>query len=171
MVGDGFVSYKPISQDINWCTGVLWIIVMCLSDSHSDGTHSLQSIHCWDTDAELHFSKSVLMKKQSPLHLEWPEVSECEFLLNYSYKMRQMEENKRNSQQWWSIKEVVFAKQTHLTLTTLALSSPSVSSTAHHASWRIEDPSSLNPSEEALAGNRWSSNRVLVCWHWALSES
>ncbi len=31
----------------------LWNIVMflisCL-DSHSDGTHSLQSIHCWDTD-------------------------------------------------------------------------------------------------------------------------
>ncbi len=27
-------------------TGVVWIIVMFLSDSHSDGTHSLQSIHC-----------------------------------------------------------------------------------------------------------------------------
>ncbi len=30
-------------------TDGLWIIVMFLSDSHSDGTHSLQSIHCWDT--------------------------------------------------------------------------------------------------------------------------
>ncbi len=28
-------------------TDGLWIIVMFLSDSHSDGTHSLQSIHCW----------------------------------------------------------------------------------------------------------------------------
>ncbi len=28
-------------------------------DSHSDGTHSLQSnIHCWESDAMLHFSKS-----------------------------------------------------------------------------------------------------------------
>ncbi len=27
----------------------LWIIVMFLSDSHSDGTHSLQSIHYWDS--------------------------------------------------------------------------------------------------------------------------
>ncbi len=49
------------SQDVNWWTGMVWIIVMffisCL-DSHSDGTHSLQSIHCWDTDAMLHFSKS-----------------------------------------------------------------------------------------------------------------
>ncbi len=27
-------------------TDGLWIIVMFLSDSHSDGTHSLQSIHC-----------------------------------------------------------------------------------------------------------------------------
>ncbi len=39
-------------------TDGLWIIVMFLSDSHSDGTHSLQSIHFWDTDAMLHFSKS-----------------------------------------------------------------------------------------------------------------
>ncbi len=30
-------------------TDGLWIIVMFLSDSHSDGTHSLQSIHYWDT--------------------------------------------------------------------------------------------------------------------------
>ncbi len=41
------------SQGINCSTGVVWIIVMCLSDSHYDGTHSLQSMHCWDTDAFL----------------------------------------------------------------------------------------------------------------------
>ncbi len=39
----------------------LWIIVMffisCL-DSHSDGTHSLQSIHWWASDEMLYFSKS-----------------------------------------------------------------------------------------------------------------
>ncbi len=40
-----------------WWTGVLWIIVMFLSDSHSDGTHSLQSIHWRDTDAETRFYK------------------------------------------------------------------------------------------------------------------
>ncbi len=34
------------SPDVNWWTGVLWIIVMFLSDSHSNGTNSLQSIHC-----------------------------------------------------------------------------------------------------------------------------
>ncbi len=38
--------------------GVVCIIVMILSDSHSDGTHSLQGVHCWDTDAVMHFSKS-----------------------------------------------------------------------------------------------------------------
>ncbi len=32
------------------------VFISCL-DSHSDGTHSLQSIHCWDTDAETHFYK------------------------------------------------------------------------------------------------------------------
>ncbi len=41
------------SQDVNWWTGVVWItcdvFISCL-DSHSDGTHSLQSIHCWDSD-------------------------------------------------------------------------------------------------------------------------
>ncbi len=33
------------------------VFISCL-DSQSDGTHSLQSIHCWDTDAGTHFSKS-----------------------------------------------------------------------------------------------------------------
>ncbi len=33
------------SQDVNWWTGVVWIIVMLLSDSHSDGTHSLTAGH------------------------------------------------------------------------------------------------------------------------------
>ncbi len=41
------------SQDINWWTGVVWItcdvLISCL-DSHSDGTHSLQSIHRWASD-------------------------------------------------------------------------------------------------------------------------
>ncbi len=49
------------SNLVKWWTGVVWIIVMflirCL-DSHSDGTHSLQSIHCWTSDVMLHFSKS-----------------------------------------------------------------------------------------------------------------
>ncbi len=34
-------------------TDGLEIIVMFLSDSHSDGTHSLQSIHCWASAAFL----------------------------------------------------------------------------------------------------------------------
>ncbi len=47
--------------------------ISCL-DSHSDGTHSLQRIHWWTSDVMLHFSKFVLMKKQTHLHLWWPEV-------------------------------------------------------------------------------------------------
>ncbi len=38
--------------------GLLWCFRSCL-DSHSDGTHSLQSIHCWANDIMLHFFKSV----------------------------------------------------------------------------------------------------------------
>ncbi len=54
------VTHLFILENVNWWTGVVWIIVMFyqLLDSHSDGTHSLQSIHCWDTDAVLHFSDS-----------------------------------------------------------------------------------------------------------------
>ncbi len=46
----------------------------CL-DSHSDGTHSLQRIHWWESDMMLNFSKSVPMKKQTHQHLGWPQVS------------------------------------------------------------------------------------------------
>ncbi len=42
------------------------VLISCL-DSHSDGTHSLQRIHLWASDIMLHFSKSVLMKKQTHL--------------------------------------------------------------------------------------------------------
>ncbi len=59
----------------------LWIIVMFLSDSHSDGTHSLQSIHCWDTDAVTHFYKSVPMKKH-PQAIQY--VDEFEYIIQYN---------------------------------------------------------------------------------------
>ncbi len=63
---------------------------MLLSDSHSDGTHSLQRI-CWRaSDVILHFSKSVPIKKQTHLHLGWPEVrtfvTNFQFWVNYSFK-------------------------------------------------------------------------------------
>ncbi len=48
-----------ISIQMFW-TGVVWIIVVFIS-SNSDGTHSLQSTHCWDTDAMLQFSKNKLI--------------------------------------------------------------------------------------------------------------
>ncbi len=74
---DGFVSYKHASFRFRTIIcGLLW----CL---YSDGTHSLQSIHFWDTDAETHFSKSVLMKKQTCLILDGLSVSA--FLANYMF--------------------------------------------------------------------------------------
>ncbi len=38
--------------------GLLWCIISCL-DSHSDGTHSLQSIHYWASDVTQYWSKSL----------------------------------------------------------------------------------------------------------------
>ncbi len=39
---------RMLTDGLEWC-GLLWCF---LSDSYSDGTHSLQCIHCWDTDAD-----------------------------------------------------------------------------------------------------------------------
>ncbi len=46
------------------------VFISCL-DSHSDGTHSLQSIHCWDSDAMLHFSKSDEETNSSTSWMTW----------------------------------------------------------------------------------------------------
>ncbi len=59
------------SPDVNWWTGVVCIIVMFLSDSHSDGTHSLQSIHCWTSDGMLHFSKYDEETNSSTSRTSW----------------------------------------------------------------------------------------------------
>ncbi len=56
---DGLVSYKHAAFPLMDCSGVDYcdVFISCL-DSHSDGTHSLQSIHWWASDVMLHFSKS-----------------------------------------------------------------------------------------------------------------
>ncbi len=41
-------------SNMDW-SGVDYCVVL---DSHSDGTHSLQNIHCLDSNAMLHLSKS-----------------------------------------------------------------------------------------------------------------
>ncbi len=55
-----FCLLQMLTDGLEWC-GLLVdycdVFISCL-DSHSDGTHSLQSIHCWDSDAVTHFSKS-----------------------------------------------------------------------------------------------------------------
>ncbi len=60
-------------QDVNWWTGVVWIIVMFLSAVWN--IILTAPIHCRGStgDVILHFSKSVSMKKQTHLHLEWVE--------------------------------------------------------------------------------------------------
>ncbi len=81
------------SPDVNWWTGVVWIIVMFLSDSHSDGTHSLQSIHCWDTDAFL----QTWWRNKLILILDGPRVSKCSANIhtgvNYCFKQLKIEDS------------------------------------------------------------------------------
>ncbi len=70
------VSYNKqhfACQDINYKLVVDYcgVFISCL-ESHSDGTHSLQRIHC-NADVMLDFFKYVQMKKQTHLHIGWPE--------------------------------------------------------------------------------------------------
>ncbi len=81
-----------ISLTLIWDDNRRWtnrksIIISCL-DSHSDGTHSLQSIKQQASDAMLHFSKSVHMKKQTHLHLGWTEgeyIGKFKLVHEYEY--------------------------------------------------------------------------------------
>ncbi len=92
LLNDGFVWMQFLaSQDINWWTGEVWIIVcivfiICL-DSHSDGTHSLQSIHWWASDAMLHFSKSDEETNSSTSWMTWGFPANVHFWVNYSFKL------------------------------------------------------------------------------------
>ncbi len=57
---------------MDYCVDVDYsdVFISCL-DSHSDGTHSLQSIHCWDTDAETHFYKPDEDTNSSTSWMTW----------------------------------------------------------------------------------------------------
>ncbi len=89
---DGFVSYKHFSlhkmlnDGLDLCElleDYCDVFISCL-DSHSDGTHSLQRIYWWASDVKLNFSKSVPTKKQTHLHLGWPE-SEYIFIFGWTF--------------------------------------------------------------------------------------
>ncbi len=67
------------SQDVNWWTGVMWItsgLLWCFYQL-SDGTHSLQMIHCWASNVMLNFSKYVHMKKETRWFLGWSFWLNC----------------------------------------------------------------------------------------------
>ncbi len=70
------------------CCGLLVdycdVFISCL-DSHSDGTHSLQRIHCWANDVMLHFSKSDEETNSPTSWMTWEWVY-FKFWLNYSFK-------------------------------------------------------------------------------------
>ncbi len=72
---------------------MVWIIVMffigCL-DSHSDGTHSLQSFHWWASDGMLHFSSSVHEETNSSTSwMAWGWVHYQHIVwINYSFYLK-----------------------------------------------------------------------------------
>ncbi len=52
-----FWLHSTLIDGLEWCWLLVDVFISCL-DSHSDGTHSLQRIHCWASDGMLNFSKS-----------------------------------------------------------------------------------------------------------------
>ncbi len=59
------------------------VFISCL-DSHSDFTHSLQSIHWWATDVMLHFSKSDEETNSSTSWMAWVWVYFSHFQQHFS---------------------------------------------------------------------------------------
>ncbi len=89
------------SQEVNWWTGVMWILLVyycyaliSCSDSHSDGTHSLQRIHWWTSDAMLNFIQIYPYEETNSntpwLAWEWVHffLSDFYFEVNYSIPLR-----------------------------------------------------------------------------------
>ncbi len=65
------------------------VFISCL-DSHSDGTHSLHSIHCWVSDAMLNFFWQICSDKEtytSWMAWGWVHFQQTHFLVNYSFKL------------------------------------------------------------------------------------
>ncbi len=67
------------SPDVNWWTGVVWIIVMILS-----ALILTAPIHCRASIAEHWCSHTFLMKKQTHPNLRWPEDEHFHYV-NYSF--------------------------------------------------------------------------------------
>ncbi len=71
-------SLWPHKDWMDWSgLGHCDVFISCL-DSHSDGTHSLQSIHWWANDAMLHFSQNQFPWRNNPISLV--------YLVNYCFK-------------------------------------------------------------------------------------
>ncbi len=53
-----FCLLQMLSDGLEWCGSLACDVFISCLDSHSDGTHSLQSIHWWASDGMLHYPKS-----------------------------------------------------------------------------------------------------------------
>ncbi len=91
-LNDEFVTTLIDLWDINWWTGVVWIIVMFLSAVWT--LFLTAPIHCRASIAETLMQRHIstnLMKKQTHPDLLWLEYehifSKCNFLVNYSFNM------------------------------------------------------------------------------------
>ncbi len=86
-----FCLLQMLTDGLEWCGFLVDycdVFISCL-DSHSDGTHSLQSIHCWDSDTMLHFSKSDEETNSSTSWMAWGWghfLANFHFWFNYSFK-------------------------------------------------------------------------------------
>ncbi len=64
------ILHKMLTDGLEWCGSLVDycdVFISCLDFRHSDGTHSLQTIHWWESNAMINSSKSFL--KQTPTSL------------------------------------------------------------------------------------------------------
>ncbi len=80
-----FLIHKMLIDGLELCGLLVDYCVVFISslDSHSDGTHSMQSINWWESDVMPHFSKSFVIKKQTHLHLDGLRMSQ--FSANFHF--------------------------------------------------------------------------------------
>ncbi len=71
------------TSGVNYLWKIVMFFISCF-DSYSDGTHSLQRIHCWASDVMLHFSKSDEETNSSKSWMAWG-WAHFRFGVNYSF--------------------------------------------------------------------------------------
>ncbi len=83
-VTNSFCLLQMLTDGLERCE-LLWCFISCL-DSHSDGTHSLQSIHLWASDGYVSLNVLPWRNKRICIFNSQLNFRSFHFGMNYSFK-------------------------------------------------------------------------------------